>query len=199
MADEAQKSTSFIVLVVGHCREYSALRQDLLDMLSAGLSSAVAAVPPPAGVSAPAPLPAAAAAASSQAPLAGLVVPEVVEVPKKDAAGTVTMQHFHRGVLLGKGGFAKCYLFEHQERNRIVAGKCISKASLQRSKARNKVSARPRFHVLLYLFPPAVIRVDWWVVAPQMRVCVLDSNFCRPCLIHSLHPSQYRPPHTFYH
>ena len=86
-----------------------------------------------------APPSAAAASASSQPLIASLVVPEVVCVPKKDATGAVTMQHFHRGVLLGKGGFAKCFLFEHQERNRIVAGKCISKDSLVRSKARNKV------------------------------------------------------------
>ena len=44
-----------------------------------------------------------------------------------------------RNNLLGKGGFAKCYLVTNMENNTQLAAKIIAKNSLTKNRARQKV------------------------------------------------------------
>ena len=44
-----------------------------------------------------------------------------------------------RGKLLGKGGFAKCYEITNIETKKIQAAKIIPKATLNKTRARQKV------------------------------------------------------------
>lgn len=49
------------------------------------------------------------------------------------------MKRYARGKMLGKGGFAKCYEITNLETKKIYAAKIVSKASLTKNRARQKV------------------------------------------------------------
>uniref|UniRef100_A0A7S2WBL4 Serine/threonine-protein kinase PLK n=1 Tax=Mucochytrium quahogii TaxID=96639 RepID=A0A7S2WBL4_9STRA len=51
-----------------------------------------------------------------------------------------------KGRLLGKGGFAKCYLFRHEATKHVCAGKCVEKASLKQERARRKLLSEIKIH-----------------------------------------------------
>jgi polo-like kinase 1 len=85
----------------------------------------------------------AAAASSSTSAQSSLVVPDVVEDRREDGAGGVLVRRYSRGKLLGKGGFAKCFAFINQENGKTLAGKCVSKESLVKHKAKQKVCLAP--------------------------------------------------------
>ena len=53
--------------------------------------------------------------------------------------GDFFIKKYSRGKLLGKGGFAKVYNFTVLENNKVLAGKVMPKAELERSRARQKV------------------------------------------------------------
>lgn len=82
-------------------------------------------------------VPAAAPAPEAAAP--ALVVPDIVEDRRTDPSGNIVTRRYVRGKLLGKGGFAKCFLFTSAETGKVLAGKCVSKESLAKHKAKQKV------------------------------------------------------------
>ena len=51
-----------------------------------------------------------------------------------------------KGKFLGKGGFAKCYEFVQCDNKNVVAAKVIEKASLQRSRAKQKLMSEIKIH-----------------------------------------------------
>ena len=53
--------------------------------------------------------------------------------------GEPAIKRYARGRLLGKGGFATCYEFTNLETKKILAAKVIKKASLTKSRAKQKV------------------------------------------------------------
>ena len=53
--------------------------------------------------------------------------------------GDIAYRKYARGRFLGKGGFAKCYEFTNLENNKIYASKIIPKASLKKSRHRQKL------------------------------------------------------------
>ena len=53
--------------------------------------------------------------------------------------GDFHIKRHARGKFLGKGGFAKVYIFTNLETNKGVAGKVMPKANLNRSRSRQKV------------------------------------------------------------
>ncbi|CAD8146010.1 unnamed protein product [Paramecium pentaurelia] len=65
---------------------------------------------------------------------------DIVEEVCKDK----TVRQYVKGKFLGKGGFAKCYEFQHGEQS--YASKIISKASLTRSRARQKLMSEIKIH-----------------------------------------------------
>jgi polo-like kinase 1 len=50
------------------------------------------------------------------------------------------INQYLKGKYLGKGGFAKCYEFINLANNKKYAAKIIEKATLTRSKAKEKVN-----------------------------------------------------------
>jgi len=59
------------------------------------------------------------------------------KITKKN--GEVIMKKYQRGKVLGKGGFATCYEITEVEKSRVQAAKIISKASLTKKRALEKV------------------------------------------------------------
>jgi polo-like kinase 1 len=49
------------------------------------------------------------------------------------------VRQYHRRRFLGKGGFAKCFEVEGVDSHRLAAMKIISKETLKKSKAKQKV------------------------------------------------------------
>lgn len=54
--------------------------------------------------------------------------------------------------MLGKGGFAKCYEITNLETKKIYAAKIVSKASLTKNRARQKVFLKKKFKIKYFIF-----------------------------------------------
>lgn len=54
--------------------------------------------------------------------------------------GELAIKRYSKGKMLGKGGFAKVYEVTNLETKRTLAGKIIAKATLQKTRARQKVA-----------------------------------------------------------
>jgi len=63
----------------------------------------------------------------------------IVEERISTVSGETAVRRYNRGHLLGKGGFAKCYEFVNLETKKVSAAKIINKASLTKSRAKQKV------------------------------------------------------------
>ena len=73
-------------------------------------------------------------------------VPSMIYEQFVNDAGRTVTRTYRRGKLLGKGGFARCYLFTDLETNENFAGKVVQKSSLKRSRAREKLMAEIKIH-----------------------------------------------------
>lgn len=65
--------------------------------------------------------------------------PEIIEEKSNKSGSTTVVKRYQKGRFLGKGGFAKCYEVCNLENNKISAIKIISKETLKKSKAKQKV------------------------------------------------------------
>jgi len=70
---------------------------------------------------------------------ASTVEPLVIEERITKVNGDFHIKRHARGKFLGKGGFAKVYIFTNLETNKTMAGKVMPKANLNRSRSRQKV------------------------------------------------------------
>lgn len=66
-------------------------------------------------------------------------IPELIEERRKDAEGKTIVNKFVRGKLLGKGGFAKCFVGVLQSTKATYALKIVDKSTLAKSRAKQKV------------------------------------------------------------
>ena len=71
-----------------------------------------------------------------------VIIEEKISNP---VSGTV-IKKYAKGKFLGKGGFAKCYEFTALEKNRTLAAKIIPKASLKKTRHRQKLLSEIRIH-----------------------------------------------------
>lgn len=69
----------------------------------------------------------------------------VIETIRRPNGETVTKK-YNKGQFLGKGGFARVYEFTDLENKAIFAGKIIEKASLIKSRARQKLMSEIKIH-----------------------------------------------------
>ena len=76
--------------------------------------------------------------------------PVIIEEKITKVNGDVAVKRYLRGQLLGKGGFAKCFLVTNQETKRNQAAKIITKASLTKSRARQKLISEIKIHKSLH-------------------------------------------------
>lgn len=73
-------------------------------------------------------------------------VPQIVEEKIVKHNGEVQIRKYIKGKFLGKGGFAKCYEFINQETKAVCAAKVVQKASLTKSRAKQKLMSEIKIH-----------------------------------------------------
>ncbi|CAG9323602.1 unnamed protein product [Blepharisma stoltei] len=64
--------------------------------------------------------------------------------------GEVAIRRYNKGRFLGKGGFARCYEFTNLETRKITAAKIVSKESLKKSRAKQKLMSEIKIHRALH-------------------------------------------------
>jgi len=70
------------------------------------------------------------------------VVQENIKLPNGESG----IRTYQKGKFLGKGGFAKCYEFLNEETKCLHACKLIQKASLTKSRAKQKLMSEIKIH-----------------------------------------------------
>lgn len=70
----------------------------------------------------------------------------IVEEKIANIMGDPIIKKYTKGKFLGKGGFAKCYEFTNMENNKIMAAKIIPKATLKKSRHRQKLLSEIKIH-----------------------------------------------------
>ena len=71
---------------------------------------------------------------------------QIVEEKLFKASGEIGVKQYSKGRFLGKGGFARVYEFLTLDTKQISAGKVICKASLTKSRARQKLMSEIKIH-----------------------------------------------------
>lgn len=74
---------------------------------------------------------------------------EIEELRRKPNGEGHTVHRYLRGKMLGKGGFAKVYMCESLDTNRMYAVKVVPKANLVKTRARQKLQAEIKIHRIL--------------------------------------------------
>jgi polo-like kinase 1 len=75
---------------------------------------------------------------------------QIVEEKVVKVNGEVAMRRYNKGRFLGKGGFARCYEFTNLETRAISAAKVVSKASLTKSRQKQKLMSEIKIHRSLH-------------------------------------------------
>ena len=70
----------------------------------------------------------------------------IVEEKIANIMGDPLIKKYTKGKFLGKGGFAKCYEFTNMENNKVMAAKIIPKATLKKSRHRQKLLSEIKIH-----------------------------------------------------
>lgn len=81
---------------------------------------------------------------------AGLDIQTIIEEKIVKVTGDVQIRKYIKGRLLGKGGFAKCYEFTCTDTKKIYASKVVTKASLVKSRAKQKLISEIKIHKSLH-------------------------------------------------
>lgn len=63
----------------------------------------------------------------------------IIEEKITKTNGDIVIKKYSRGKALGRGGFAKCYEVTSLDTKKVLAAKIIPKATLNRSRAKQKV------------------------------------------------------------
>lgn len=74
----------------------------------------------------------------------------IVEEKIVKVTGDVQIRKYYKGRLLGKGGFAKCYEFTCADTKKVSAAKVVTKASLVKSRAKQKLISEIKIHKALH-------------------------------------------------
>jgi polo-like kinase 1 len=77
-------------------------------------------------------------------------VQTIVEEKIVKVTGDVQIRKYNKGRLLGKGGFAKCFEFTCLDTKKISASKLVTKASLVKSRAKQKLISEIKIHKSLH-------------------------------------------------
>jgi polo-like kinase 1 len=80
----------------------------------------------------------------------GMDIQTIVEEKIVRVTGDVQIRKYSKGRLLGKGGFAKCYEFTCHDSKKIYAAKVVTKSSLVKSRAKQKLISEIKIHKSLH-------------------------------------------------
>lgn len=75
---------------------------------------------------------------------------QIIEEKIIKVTGDIQLRKYVKGKFLGKGGFAKCYEFTNLDSKKLYAAKIISKASLVKSRAKQKLITEIKIHKALH-------------------------------------------------
>lgn len=75
---------------------------------------------------------------------------QIIEEKIIKVTGDIQIRKYLKGKFLGKGGFAKCYEFTNLDSKKVYAAKIISKASLVKSRAKQKLITEIKIHKALH-------------------------------------------------
>lgn len=75
---------------------------------------------------------------------------QIIEEKIIKVTGDIQIRKYLKGKFLGKGGFAKCYEFTNLDSKKIYAAKIVSKASLVKSRAKQKLITEIKIHKALH-------------------------------------------------
>lgn len=81
-----------------------------------------------------------------QADMATDISSNIIIEKYTDNDGIQTCKRYKKGLFLGKGGFAKCYELTDLETNILYAAKIITKASLIKPRAKQKLKSEIKIH-----------------------------------------------------
>jgi polo-like kinase 1 len=76
--------------------------------------------------------------------------PAIIEEKIVRVNGEVAIRQYSKGRFLGKGGFARCYEFTSMETRKLTAAKIVPKASLTKSRAKQKLMTEIKIHRSLH-------------------------------------------------
>lgn len=75
---------------------------------------------------------------------------QIIEEKIIKVTGDIQIRKYLKGKFLGKGGFAKCYEFTNLDSKKVYAAKIVSKASLVKSRAKQKLISEIKIHKALH-------------------------------------------------
>jgi polo-like kinase 1 len=75
---------------------------------------------------------------------------QIIEEKIIKVTGDIQLRKYLKGKFLGKGGFAKCYEFTNLDSKKLYAAKIITKASLVKSRAKQKLITEIKIHKALH-------------------------------------------------
>jgi len=76
--------------------------------------------------------------------------PVTIEEKVTKESGEVLTRHYLKGNFLGKGGFARCYEFKSLDSEKTFAAKIVPKASLSKTRAKQKLMTEIKIHRALH-------------------------------------------------
>ena len=75
---------------------------------------------------------------------------EIIKEKIIKITGETEIVKYLKGTFLGRGGFAKCYIFQNLSTNKITAAKIIAKSSLGKSREKQKLINEIKIHKALH-------------------------------------------------
>jgi len=74
----------------------------------------------------------------------------IIEEKVTKVSGDISIRRYSKGKFLGKGGFARCYEFVALNSRKVTAAKVVQKASLTRTRAKQKLMSEIKIHRSLH-------------------------------------------------
>jgi polo-like kinase 1 len=99
-------------------------------------------------------------------------LPNIIEEKIIKISGEIALRRYEKGKFLGKGGFARVYEFRNVETKRIFATKVITKASLAKSRAKQKLMSEIKIHKVLR--HPNIVHFEHFFEDPENVYILLE-------------------------
>lgn len=97
---------------------------------------------------------------------------EIIERKSTPDGTLAVLKRYQKGRFLGKGGFAKCYEVRDCDTGKILAAKIIEKASLTKTRAKQKLMSEIKIHKAMN--HPSVVRFEGYFEDSQRAYILLE-------------------------
>ena len=96
----------------------------------------------------------------------------IIEEKIVKVSGEVAVRRYNKGRFLGKGGFARCYELTSLESRKLMAAKIVPKASLTKSRAKQKLMTEIKIHRSLH--HPHIVGFEHFFEDPENVYILLE-------------------------